>query len=79
MKRKEKKRRREKERDTYRPDPGLRRKVTPGLLAKIKCSRGASGGTMGKKPPANVGNTRHAVSFTVWRRSPGVGNGNPLQ
>ena len=79
MKRKEKKRRRERERDTHSPDPGLRRKFTPGLLAQIKCSRGASTWHNGKNPPANVGNTRDAVSFTVWRRSPGVGNGKPLQ
>ena len=31
---------------------------------------------MGKNPPANAGD---ASSIPGWGRSPGVGNGNPLQ
>ena len=30
-------------------------------------------------PPASIGNARNARSTPVWGRSPGVGNGNPLQ
>ena len=39
------------------------------------------GGTAVKNPPANVGSTRVVVVGSVpWsERSPGVGNGNPLQ
>ena len=29
--------------------------------------------------PANAGDTRHVGSILGWGRSPGVGNGNPLQ
>ena len=32
-----------------------------------------------KNPPANVGNPGDAGSIPGWGRSPGVGNGNPLQ
>ena len=32
-----------------------------------------------KNPPANVGNPGDAGSIPRWGRSPGVGNGNPLQ
>ena len=34
---------------------------------------------MVKNPPANTGDIRDAGSITGWERSPGVGNGNPLQ
>ena len=34
---------------------------------------------MVKNPPANVGDTRAAGSIPGWGKSPGVGNGNPLQ
>ena len=34
---------------------------------------------MVKNPPANVGNIRDAGSIPVLGRSPGGGNGNPLQ
>ena len=33
----------------------------------------------GKNPPANVGNTKHSGLIPGVERSPGVGNGNPLQ
>ena len=32
-----------------------------------------------KNPPAKVGDARDAGSFPGWGRSPGVGNGTPLQ
>ena len=32
-----------------------------------------------KIPPANAGDTRDAGLIPGWRRSPGVGNGNPFQ
>ena len=34
---------------------------------------------MVKNPPANVGDARDTGSFSGWGRSPGEGNGNPLQ
>ena len=34
---------------------------------------------MVKNPPANAGDTRDAGSIPGWGRSPGEGNGNPLQ
>ena len=34
---------------------------------------------MVKNPPANAGDTREAGSIPGLGRSPGVGNGNPLQ
>ena len=37
------------------------------------------GGTAVKNPPAKAGDTRDAGSFPGSERSPGVGNGNPLQ
>ena len=42
-------------------------------------SRGFLGGTVIKNPPTNAGDTRDAVLIPGWRRSPGGGNGNPLQ
>ena len=33
----------------------------------------------GKESPANAGDTRDTGSIPVLGRSPGVGNGNPLQ
>ena len=32
-----------------------------------------------KNPPANVGDARDAGSISGLERSPGIGNGNPLQ
>ena len=34
---------------------------------------------MVKNPPANAGTTENASSIPGWGRSPGGGNGNPLQ
>ena len=41
--------------------------------------RGFPGGTVVENPPANAGDTRDMGSIPGSRRSPGVGNGNPLQ
>ena len=40
---------------------------------------GFPGGLVIKNPPANAGDTRDAGSIPGSRRSPGVGNSNPLQ
>ena len=40
---------------------------------------GTPGGTVVKNLPTNAGNTRDAGSIPGLRRSPGEGNGNPLQ
>ena len=37
------------------------------------------GGIVVKNPPANTGDTREAGSIPGLGRSPGVGNGSPLQ
>ena len=41
--------------------------------------RGFPVGTVVENPPANAGDTRDMGSIPGSRRSPGVGNGNPLQ
>ena len=41
--------------------------------------RGFPGGTVVKNPSANVEDARDADSIPGSGRSPGVGNGNPLQ
>ena len=40
---------------------------------------GFPGGTVVENPPAIAGDTRDMGSIPGSRRSPGVGNGNPLQ
>ena len=40
---------------------------------------GFQGGTVVKNPPVNAGYTRDVGSIPGSGRSPGVGNGNPLQ
>ena len=37
------------------------------------------GGSVAKTLPANAGDTRDAGSIPEWGRTPGEGNGNPLQ
>ena len=41
--------------------------------------QGFSGGSMAKNLPANAGDTENASSIPGSGRSPGDGNGNPLQ
>ena len=40
---------------------------------------GFPGGSVTNNPSANAGDARDAGSIPGWGRSPGVGNGNPLQ
>ena len=40
---------------------------------------GFPGGTSGKNPPANAGDLRDMGSFSGLGRSPGEGNGKPVQ
>ena len=40
------------------------------------CYQGFPGGAVVKNPPANAGDVR---SIPGWGRSPGEGNGNPIQ
>ena len=40
---------------------------------------GSAGSAVVKNPPANTGDARDAGSIPWWGRSPGIGNGNPLQ
>ena len=44
-----------------------------------KHSMGFPGGSVVKNPPANAGDTRDTGSIPGSGRSPGEGNGNPLQ
>ena len=41
-------------------------------------SLGFPGGSVLKKLPANAGDARNVGSVSGWRRSLGLGNGNPL-
>ena len=41
--------------------------------------QGFPGGSVLKNPPANAGDARHAGLIPGLGRSPGKGNGNPLQ
>ena len=45
----------------------------------INSSKGFLGGTVVKNPPANAGDIRDVGLIPGSGRSPGVGNGNPLQ
>ena len=45
----------------------------------VLVSTGFPGGTVVKNPPAKAGDTRDTGSIPGSGRSPGVGNGNPLQ
>ena len=53
-----------------------RAKQKPRLL---NCSWVIPGGTLVKNPPASAGDVRDAGSIPGSGRSPGEGNGNPLQ
>ena len=50
----------------------------PDLLQNLKSSD-FLGGAVIKNPPAKAGDTRDMGSIPGWGRSPGGGNGNPLQ
>ena len=49
------------------------------MLFSYELLMGFPGGSMVKNPPANAGDTGDLGSITGLGRSPGVGNGNPLQ
>ena len=46
---------------------------------KLRYTQGFPSGSVVKNLPANAGNARHASLIPGSRRSPGEGNGNPLQ
>ena len=48
-------------------------------LQRMSEVMGFPGGTVVKNLPTNVGDARDVGSIPGWGRSPGVGNGNPLQ
>ena len=57
-----------------------------GLAAALDFTRGSNrvnrgfpGGSLVKNPPGKTGNGGEAGSVPGWGRSPGGGNGNPLQ
>ena len=50
-----------------------------GYRVKATLGRGFPSGTVAKNPPANAGDTRDSASIPVLGRSPGIGNGKPLQ
>ena len=49
------------------------------LKSPIGTSRSFPGGSVVKNPPANLGDIRDVGSIPESGRSPGEGNGNPLQ
>ena len=48
-------------------------------MTELNVSVGFPGGSVVKIPPANSGDTRATGLMPGWGRSPGGGNGNPLQ
>ena len=55
------------------------RKFTLGNSLAVRWLAGFPGGSVVKNLPANVGDTGEASLLLEWGRSPGAGNGNPLQ
>ena len=49
------------------------------LYLSNKVPMGFPGDSVVKTPPASAGDTGDAGSIPAWGRSPGKGNGNPLQ
>ena len=49
------------------------------IIISFNSKSGFPGGSAVKNPPANAGDTRDVVSIPGSGRSPGEGNGNPLQ
>ena len=49
-----------------------------GFGNMYRLARGFPGGTSGKEPAANAGDTRDGGSIPGWGRPPGGGHGNPL-
>ena len=53
--------------------------VSTRVSAQVRARLGFPGGSVGKNPPANAGDLRDSGSIPGLGRSPGGGNGNPLQ
>ena len=53
--------------------------TNPAFMRDHKEILGFPGGAVGKNPPSDSGDTGDAGSIRGSGRSPGVGNGNPLQ
>ena len=51
--------------------------ITKNLIYLFSCLMGVPSGSVGKNPPANIGNPGDVGSVPGWGRS-GGGNGNPL-
>ena len=51
----------------------------PFTSSNIVPEQGLPGGSVVKNPPANAGDTGHMSTIPGLGRSPGGGNGNPLQ
>ena len=51
----------------------------PPPFFQVQNKMGFPGSTIVKNPPANAGDVSDAVSIPGLERSPGEGNGNPLQ
>ena len=49
------------------------------LRGLLELGRGYSGGSVVKNLPANATDARDLGLIPGWGRSPGIGNGNPLQ
>ena len=49
------------------------------LYILVELSLGFPGGSVVTNLPANAGNETDTSSISGWGRSPGIGNGNPLQ
>ena len=49
------------------------------FLETLLITGGFLDGSSGKEPTCHAGDTREAGSIPGWGRSPGGGNGNPLQ
>ena len=49
------------------------------IIIQFTLEQDFPGGEVVKNPPANVGDTKDMGSIPGSRRSPGEGNGNPLQ
>ena len=71
----------EREKDLQKEDPLFLvvQQMASSLWALVSSSWGFPGGTVVKNPSANAGDTRNKSSIPGSVRSPGEGNGNPLQ
>ena len=54
-------------------------RLTSSIIGEISTLWGTPGGSDGKESACNAGNTGDVGSIPGFGRSPGEGNGNPLQ